>query len=436
MSLSYKTKILVDHTLGLIVVLVLKFAAKALSVILRRDHSIPQSPRVIVVAKLVGLGSIVYSGILCRALKERFPSTKIIYITSRENEGLAKRLHGVEKVLCLEANSLFSIIKSGLGLVLRLWRHRPELYFDLEVYSSFSATLATVSLARNRYGFYRKSANFKKNLHTHMIFFNTQRHISEMYSQMALCVKAKPHGYIKGVLAPTDNGRKESETLLGLWIPDGHKLVLVNTNASELLLERRWPPENWIDFIVQAVERWPIYAWLLVGSSGEVEYVSEIYKRLPERIKEKVYDVAGKFPLEAFLGLVEECELMITSDSGPLHIAIALGKPTVSIWGPVSPDSYAPKEGVHEVIYTQTYCSPCLHQADFPPCEGNNVCMKSITVSSVLQATERILCRETETLAGSDNVGRVHITCQNLVDFNPVILHGNFELWPNSEQVR
>ncbi len=428
MTLSYKTKIRVDHSLGLIVVLVLKFTAKALSLILRRDHSIPESPRVIAVANLVGLGSIVYSGILCRALKEKFPSTKIIYITSRENEELAKRLHGVEDVLCLEAHSVFSIIKSGLALVFRLWRHRPELYFDLEVYSSFSATLATVSLAKNRYGFYRKNANFKKNLHTHMIFFNTQRHISEMYSQMALCIQAKPRGYVKGVFAPTENGRKESENIAGSLVPDKYELVLVNTNASELLSERRWPSENWIDFLIQAVERWPGYIWLLVGSAGEATYVSGIYEGLCERTKEKVHNVAGKFSLEAFLGLVERCDLMITSDSGPLHIALALGKPTVSLWGPVSPNSYAPREGVHEVIYTQTYCSPCLHQADFPPCEGNNICMKRITVSSVLQGTERILCRGAETLTGSDTAGGVHITCQNLVDFNPVILHGNFEL--------
>jgi len=428
MSLSYRTKILVDHTLGLIVVLVLKFAAKALSLILRRDHSIPQNPRSIVVAKLVGLGSIVYSGILCRALKERYPSAKIIYITSRENEGLAKRLYGVDEVLCIEANSLFSIIKSGVGLVLRLWRRRPELYFDLEVYSSFSATLATVSLARNRYGFYRKSAGFKKNLHTHMIFFNIQRHISEMYSQMALCVKAKPHRCVKGVFAPTDNGRKESQALLSSWIPDGYKLVLVNMNASELLFERRWPSERWTDFLAQAAERWPMHVWLLVGSPSEAAYVSGIHERLPEETKMKVHNVAGKLSLEAFLGLVERCDLMITNDSGPLHIALALGKPTVSMWGPVSPNSYAPREGVHEVIYTQTYCSPCLHQADFPPCEGNNVCMKKITVASLLQATERILGREAETLPGSDNADGVHITCENLVDFNPVILHGNFEL--------
>lgn len=439
MAVSYKAKILIDHTLGVAVAVVFKLAAKALSVVLRRDHSVPTNPKSIVVAKLVGLGSIVYTGVLCRALREKFPSAKIIYITSLSNKALAERLHGVDEVLCIKADGVFGIIRSGFGVVFGLWRFRPELYFDLEVYSSFSAILATLSLARNRYGLYRKNAGFKKNLHTHMIFFNTQMHVSEIYSQLALCVPAKPRGFINGVVEPTGSDREQSDEKLRALGLGSSKVVLVNMNASELLLERRWPTENWIKLLSQAVERLPEYAWLLVGSTGEARHVSQIYDGLGDKVRGKVHNVAGEFSLGEFLGLVEKCDLMITNDSGPLHIAVALGRPTVSIWGPVSPNSYGPREGVHEVIYTQTYCSPCLHQTDFPPCEGNNVCVKRITVSSVLQATERILCGQTQGDIGSKNASLgdaagVRMTYQNLVDFNPVILHGNFDLWADTQE--
>lgn len=391
--LSYKNKIFIDRTFGSIAVLFMKVLARLLGLILRRDHTIPHNPKVIAVAKIVGLGSIVYTGILCRSLKEKFPESRLVYITSYGSLELIKRMNYIDDVLLINDKNITTLIGSSLSLVIRLWCCRPILYFDMEVYSSWAALIATLSLALNRYGFYRMSSNFKKGMHTHMVFFNTKRHISQVYGQLALSVGSKANRNLAGLLNTFNEDRELCSQILSEIGVTNLPIILVNVNSSDLLIERRWPAEKWIDYLEQIVLQLPNYNFLLTGTPGEVGYVSTLYIKLSQKkTREKVFNVTGKFPLGPFLTLIEKCDLMVTNDSGPLHFAVALNKPTVSLWGPGAPEHYAPVTGTHKIIYEPVYCSPCLYHADVPPCEGNNVCMENIQVGTVLEATKEIVC--------------------------------------------
>jgi len=79
--------------------------------------------------------------------------------------------------------------------------------------------------------------------------------------------------------------------------------------------------------------------------------------------------------------------LFISNDcGGPLHIAAALGTPTVSFYGPETPSLYGPAGDLNTVFYAGTYCSPCLsvYNAKTAMCDGENRCMRNITPSEVL----------------------------------------------------
>lgn len=421
MQFAFRHKLLLDHTLGFIGVLIIKCIKKIFSVTISRGHSTIRQPNTIVIAKILGLGSIVYSGALCGLLKVRFPSSKIIYITSKSNKDFVERFTTIDKALFLDDNTIFSLIKSGLRLFASLWYYRPELYFDLEVYSSFSAILATLSFARNRYGFFRKSAYFKRDLYTHMFFFNTLGHISKIYRQMSLCVGANGEMELKGLLKLTDEDKNECVKVIKALGLEGERIILININASSFCYERRWPIDSWVEYLTKCTNYFPDYSYILVGSAIEQPYVSATYQKLPHKTKQYVYNVAGSFSLGVFLSLVDRCTLMVTNDSGPLHIAVSLGIPTVSLWGPGAPDHYLPKEGMNEVIYGRPYCSPCLYHADIPPCEGNNVCMKMISVSSVLAATERILGKIIEEHHSRET--NIQVIEGKLTSFIPVIFH-------------
>jgi len=389
--ISHNRKIAIDRFFGAIAVAVIKKMARVAGVILRRDHSIPACPGVIAVSKMLGLGSIVYTGILCRALKERFPKTTILYITSRGSAPLVKRMNYIDKILVIDDSNLISLIGSTAMLLLKLWKYRPVLYFDMEVYSNWSAVIATLSLALNRYGYYRKSSEFKKGLHTETIFFNAQKHISEVYDQMALIVSARSRADLSGILKIFDKDKKICSGILNrLNIPHS-PVIIINPNASDLLIERRWPAERWVEYLNKIVFDLPDNIFLITGAQGDIGHVASIHARLSDNARERVFNVAGKFSLGQFLALVERCVLIVTNDSGPLHFAVALNRPTVSIWGPGDPGHYAPIKGINKIIYKSVYCSPCLHHTEFPPCHGNNICVKEISVDNVLEATKEAI---------------------------------------------
>jgi ADP-heptose:LPS heptosyltransferase len=388
---SYRNKILIDRTIGFLISVVLAILARLVGLLLRRDHRPAEHPQTIAVSKFVGMGSIVYVGILCRALKKRFPSSTLYFITTKGCMAIASRLVDVDKVLTVDDSGMIKMLLTNISLIVKLWFLRPELYFDMEVYSSYSAIIANLSLARNRYGFYRKSAAYKKGLFTHLIFFNTRRHIAEIYRQMGLMAEVDVNVDIADLLKVYPEDEVKLSYLFEKHDLKNKRLILVNPNASDLLIERRWSEDRWAAYLDQATQRWPQLFFLLVGAPHERKYVSEIYHQLSPETKGKVINLAGEADFGTYLALIKIVDLVVTIDSGPVHIAAAFGKQTISLWGPGDPGHYAPLDRKHRTLYEPVYCSPCLYHADVPPCGGDNICMRNISVEKLLEATGEYL---------------------------------------------
>ena len=95
-----------------------------------------------------------------------------------------------------------------------------------------------------------------------------------------------------------------------------------------------------------------------------------------------------------FIGLVARCDLVVSSDGGPVHIAASQGVPTVSIFGPVDPVVYGPypNRPHHRIVYKRDLpCRPCYHQFRLPPCPYERACLTQIEPDDVLEACEAIL---------------------------------------------
>jgi hypothetical protein len=73
-----------------------------------------------------------------------------------------------------------------------------------------------------------------------------------------------------------------------------------------------------------------------------------------------------------------------------MHMAIALGRPTVCLFGPANPEHYGQELPNVEIFYEPIFCSPCLYEADQPPCNGNNVCMQRIRPGPVIESVHRL----------------------------------------------
>jgi ADP-heptose:LPS heptosyltransferase/SAM-dependent methyltransferase len=373
--------------------LVLNAFTRLLGWCLQRDHSVdPQSVRCIVVSKFVGIGSILQATPLLRALRHHFPHARLVLLTAASNSSLVPHLDGIDDAVYVDDRNLRVLLGTTVRAVLRLIRQRVDLFFDLEVYSAYATLLALCSMARNRYGFYRQSARFKLGIYTHLVYFNTQKPVRRLYLQL---------GAAAGVLLPADEalgplriGEGDRRRIRDCWRQVAgeallEKAVVVNPNASDLLVERRWPLERFAEVIERLAQLG--HTVVVTGAKSETGYVESLVGTLSPETRAHVVNTAGLLDFGAFCALLEASRCVVTNDTGPMHLAIALGRPTVCLFGPGDPNHYGVRDGEIRIIWKGVFCSPCLYHSDEPPCGGDNVCMKKICAVEVLAAVAELL---------------------------------------------
>lgn len=394
--MNARNKLALDRILARPIAFLLELIVWPLGKILYIDHdNSPEKVKVIAIAKIVGMGSILRATPLVRVLKRRYPSTKYIFITSLSNKPIIESLPFFNKHFYIRDSSPFKLLIDSFVLLSKLWKSKIDFYFDLEVYSAFSTILATLSLARNRYGFYNNTTRFRLGLHTHLVYFNEHQHISRIYLQLAQACGANDLDidYRIEKMSVVD----EKKTELNNWleannIKENSPYITINPNASDLLLERRWPMDYFASLINVLAKNWhnPIF---LLGGPNEYQYNNSLYHKLSEEAKKIVSNTAGKISLQAVVVIISRTKLMITNDSGLYHIASSFDVPIISLWGPGDPRHYADIDNPNDTVFycKKVYCSPCLYKTDVPPCRGNNVCMKSISPLEVYKKACQIL---------------------------------------------
>lgn len=150
---------------------------------------------------------------------------------------------------------------------------------------------------------------------------------------------------------------------------------------------KRWPAENFAA-AAQEIQKRTNCAWLIFGGKGDVAIASQIQStiRNPES---PVMNLAGQTSLRELMAALKLCRVLVTNDTGPMHLAAALGVPVVVPFGSTSPELTGPISAAsvrHELIKSDAPCSPCFLRE----CPIDFRCMKGISVESVAEAVLRI----------------------------------------------
>lgn len=388
-----KQKLRLDRIVGTPLAWGTNVAARVLGKLLQRDHSTdPDAVRRIVVQKLLGLGSIIQATPLLAALRQSFPQAEIVLLTAARNRALVERLPLIDRGLYVDDANLGTLALSTAGVIRSLVRERVDLYFDLELYSAAASVLSAFSCARNRYGFYRHSARFKQGSYTHLVKFATNKPVSRLYLQLGLAagVRAVPTDRLGPLTTGPDDHRQLADTLHASGLQLADEYILVNPNASDLLLERRWPAQHFVA-LLERLAREGRQIMLVGAGREESEYVNALLGRLSAEARRNVVDTSGRLTLGELLAAIAGARCVVTNDSGPMHFAFALRRPTVCLFGPVDPLHYGFETANVETLYTPVFCSPCVHEKEGPPCGGNNVCMQLIEPDEVFNAVHRVL---------------------------------------------
>ena len=146
-----------------------------------------------------------------------------------------------------------------------------------------------------------------------------------------------------------------------------------------------WPTERFIATANHITEKHPNAHFVLLGTKSE----TSIGKRIAGELGTRSTDMTGKTNLRGLMDELKRCALLITNDTGSMHLAAHLGIPTVAIFGSTEPAWTGPIGEGHEVLRNHVPCSPCFLRQ----CPIDFSCMKKITPLEVAGAVDDILKR-------------------------------------------
>jgi len=181
-------------------------------------------------------------------------------------------------------------------------------------------------------------------------------------------------------LCVSDERRQEVLARVGLQA--GLPLVLLAPGA-EFGSAKRWPVSHFADLAKMMQARRPGVQIALMGSGKDREVCDEIVQLAPG-----VVNLAGVTALDEAVALIAGASVMVSNDSGLLHIASALNRPIVAIYGPTDPNHAPPFSDVATSIYLALECAPC-RQRECPL--GHHRCMRGIGAEMVWEPVEKVL---------------------------------------------
>ncbi|MCC6819774.1 MAG: lipopolysaccharide heptosyltransferase II [Verrucomicrobiota bacterium] len=169
------------------------------------------------------------------------------------------------------------------------------------------------------------------------------------------------------------------------WPADCARWIALQPGAR--WLNKRWPAEHFAELTRQLGAEFPDVRFAILGSAEDQPLGEIIARAAPERC----LNLAGRTSLPEMIEWLRRCELMVTNDTGPMHVAAALGKPVIALCGPTEPRRTGPYGQWERVAQTKLPCVPCLKsRCAWPqPME----CLTALAPREVLARARRELAR-------------------------------------------
>lgn len=320
----------------------------------------------ILVIQLKRAGDVVVTTPVLPALRERFPKARIDFLVERPFATLLERHPDVDRVQVYDRRAVWKSI----------WKIRKERYdwiFDFQS-SPRSALLVLLSGARQTAG-YRVPFWGGAYGRTVKRPGGPQSVVDGKFSLLERLtgpLAARPSRQI--VLSP------EEKQWAAQAMDSGADRTIVGLVPTHRRLTRRWPAESFAA-VGRALLRQGMEVWLFWGP-GEEAYVDRVEQGAPGSRK------IPSTSLREMAALLERCRLVITNDNGPMHLAVAVGVPTVTIYGPTDPASWNPGGAANQVLQAEDVsCLGC----NLNECPFDHECMTRVSPERVLRVAEAML---------------------------------------------
>lgn len=313
-----------------------------------------------------GIGDAVLLIPAIKAIGNRFPAAEITVLAERRNAAAF--------TLCPEINTL--LLYDRPSELVSVLHGSYDVVIDTEQWHRLAAVVARLTRAPMLIGY---ATNERARLFTHPVSYSHDDYEADSFLNLLV-----PLGIVPGqtgerfLVVPDDAGQRGGVLLAPLA---GRPFVAVFPGAS--VPERRWGGDRFRQ-LAELLATFGI-AVVVVGGKDDREQGEVIISGCLG------LNLAGRTTLPVTAAIIEQSLLLVSGDSGVLHVAVGLGVPTVSLFGPGRARKWAPRGERHIVINKGLPCSPCTTFGTTPPCPVNARCMGEITVDEIFNAVMMLL---------------------------------------------
>jgi heptosyltransferase-2 len=314
------------------------------------------------------------------ALRLNFPESHIAVLVRPWVAALFEKHPGVDQIVPYTRGRGFSKDFAEMFRVIRLIR---SLKFDLAVLfqNAFEAALlAYLGGVPLRIGY---NTDGRRVLLSHAVMRDAEilkKHQVEYYLAILRAMgweapTREPHLHV---------GEKEAGAMGGLLSSHGvtEEDFLVGLSAGAMFgPAKRWPVERFAAIGDWSCERWGAKV-ALIGSEKDGATCSDLSRAM----KSEVLNLCGKTSLGEAMALIRKCRIFVSNDSGLMHVAAALGVPTVAIFGSTNPVATGPRGRQARIVKHDLDCSPCLK----PECRIGYRCLLSVEADEVWDVMEKL----------------------------------------------
>lgn len=348
----------------------------------------------ILVINTMHIGDLMLVTPALRTLRANYPKANIALLTDKPLADLVRCNENIDECILIDKHGR----DKGILALIRFIRQIRKRHFDLVInyhrnerasaIASFSGGKKIVGYAQPF--FHRFFDHWMPNLAMadtpkDKVMHQTLCHL-KVLQEAAGCTKLDDRGL--EMWLPPEEEKKASD----LWqkeFAEDDRVIAFNIGAS-------WMTKRWIDaYFAECADHFiqEGYHIAFLGGPTDVAIVKACIEKMKEKDSPKVHVFTGKVSLTVLAGLLRRCCLFLTTDSGPMHVGVAMNVPIVTMFGASPVPTFYPYDGKDIVIKTPESCHPCgIHDC---PKKGEDhmACMKHIPVDVVMKYSEELLAR-------------------------------------------
>lgn len=350
----------------------------------------------ILIIRLHRLGDVLQLTPMLHGLKDKYPESRLSFLVGKDCAEVLAGNPDVDEIISVAENEYRYWLKNAPEKYTRIFNEMYDLVSELRGKSfeivinrqyEWGAMLASLVGAKTILGgsyLPEKGFYFEDQASAQLVDVvrndrrANQRNLVDWACSIAGCRPGQHHKMIFPITGMTD---RQTGELLGDSAGDSHDcLVAIQMGAARSF--RQWGVENFAE-IVQWLINEREKKVVLIGSEDEADLGESIERALGEQ-RGRVVNLIGRTSFKILGAVLERCECLITGDTGPMHLAAAVGTPVIALFfGTAYPWETGPYGTGHLVLYADVPCAPCLDPAR---CRERHLCKREITPGVVENA--------------------------------------------------